>query len=175
MAELAAVLALTPPPRPNQTPAQRFEMVSAPGNDSTKATPTSRPEQSVVTRSHQLVAGFLASQGYTDTLAAFNREAAAALDGVELLTPTEASTDLRDVVADYLTSRMHALAIPAPPLEDELLRLKLESPLPTKITKVIRDGTNVLTVRRGVLPRRAWEGTSGRFKRYVGASTGLML
>ncbi|KAL8280816.1 hypothetical protein RQP46_006820 [Phenoliferia psychrophenolica] len=139
-------------------------MVAAPGDSSTKATPTSVPGQSVITRSHQLIASFLEAEGYTDTLAAFRREASAAFEGVDLLTPAEASTDLREVVEDYLTSRMHALAIPPAPLEDELLRLKLEAPLPTKVIKTIRDGTNVLTCRRGVLPKREWNGASGRFK-----------
>lgn len=142
--------------------------MAEPPVEPTKATATSRPERSVVTRSHQLVASFLQSQGYLDTLAAFKREAAAAFDGVELLTDDMITgADLRDIVADYLTAKMQALAIPPAPLEEELERLEIKSPLPAKITKVIRDGTNVLTVRQGVLPRRNWDSAAGRFNRCV--------
>ena len=142
-------------------------MAVFPGAGPTEAAPTSSSGSSVVTRSHQLVAGFLRSQGYSVTLAAFEREAADALNQVDLLSPTETSTDLRAVVEDFLASRMQALAIPPAPLEDELLQLKLGRPLPTQIIKTVKDGTNVLTARGGVLPRRKWDGVAGQFIRCV--------
>ncbi|KAK4696783.1 hypothetical protein P7C70_g8317, partial [Phenoliferia sp. Uapishka_3] len=139
-------------------------MISSPSSTSTSAPTTSRPQDSIITRSHVIILRFLESQGYIDTLSAFKREASSALSDVDLLSETDASTDLREVVEDYLAKRFNALEIPTAPLEEELQKLRCTGVVPNKVVKVIRDGTNVLSVRKGVLPRRSWDSQVGRFK-----------
>lgn len=99
--------------------------------------------------------------GYTETLAAFQRESA-----VELLEGTAASApDLREVVEDFLASRLQSLEIKQAPLEQALTDLAIKHALEDlKVVATIRETTNVLSVKSGVLPKRSWDTVAGRFK-----------
>ncbi|KAI5475485.1 WD40 repeat containing protein [Pseudohyphozyma bogoriensis] len=125
-----------------------------------------RSTASPLTQSHLLIARFLRSQGYNDTLAAFKREAAAVFlsDPLDLDADANKAPDLREVVEDYLTSRMASLELPPLPLEEELEKLEVTVKIPTKVVQTIRDSTNVLTVQSGVLPQRHWDTSTSQFK-----------
>lgn len=132
----------------------------------TALAPTSRPDLSTTTRSHALVASFLASQGYTDTLAAFKRDCADQyeVDGDD--EPKE-ELDLREVVEEFLTTRMKSIAIAPAPLDDKLEGMVVKMVLPDRISRTVRLPTNVLSVSPGSLPTRNWDSTAGRFKACV--------
>ncbi|ORY87476.1 WD40-repeat-containing domain protein [Leucosporidium creatinivorum] len=116
---------------------------------------------------HKLVARFLLQAGYKDTLESFQRESA--VEHPELNLQSDASLvssqpDLRDVVEAWISSRIASLSIAPAPLEAELHDLELTAAIPEKVTTAIRDGTNVLSVKPGVFPKRTWDSTELRFK-----------
>jgi hypothetical protein len=150
----------------NDTPRLPELTMTSNSAEATALAPTSRPDLSTTTRSHALVASFLASQGYTDTLAAFKRECSDQyeVDGED--EPKEV-LDLREVVEEFLTTRMKSVAIAPAPLEDKLDTMVVKMALPDRISRTIRLPTNVLSVSPGSLPARNWDPTVGLFKRCV--------
>ncbi|KAM0748285.1 WD40 repeat-like protein [Meredithblackwellia eburnea MCA 4105] len=144
-------------------------------------TPVPQPaplsEKEVTKQSLRVVAHFLDVNGYQDTLAAFKREAEHEFKvkraGEENLEPDEdqiwsdltSVSDLRHIVEDYLErKRRAALVAPsAAKVEEQFAKMTIKTPLPTKVTKTIRDTTNVLTLQNGTLPRRRWDSSAGRF------------
>ncbi|GAA5828733.1 hypothetical protein JCM11251_005855 [Rhodosporidiobolus azoricus] len=121
--------------------------------------------------SHRLVASFLRSMGYSDTLEALLRESSSTDERLPGLierpsTAFGAGHDLQDVVEEYLASRLarSKLEDPTAPLVDNLKRLELKGKLPDRVKTAITDGSNVLTVQRGILPKRSWDSDELRFR-----------
>lgn len=142
----------------------------APPPSEPQATNAHAETNDLITQSHNLVARWLRSQGYHDTLAAFKRETLASYSEALHLEleddegQSNKGPDLREVVEEFLSSRMQALQLPQAPLDEELGKIEVTMQLPEKVGKTIRDSTNVLTVRPGVFPQRSWDAVAGHFK-----------
>lgn len=124
---------------------------------------------------HRLVHRFLLNHGYTDSAAAFEREATRANHRFTSAArnPGEAGHDLQDVVDDWVANRLARLKVddPTATLKDQLDQLELDpDELPREEVQVrtaIRDASNVLSVKRAMVPRREWDSQQLRFVRSV--------
>ncbi|BGP24940.1 WD40 repeat containing protein [Rhodotorula toruloides] len=122
---------------------------------------------------HRLVARFLRSQGYSAALDSFINEVSHAHPRLPCLldadpTAGDAGEDLQDLVENAVAARLARLRVddPTSSLRDQLVGLELkEVELPKcKARTVVREMSNVLTVQRGVLPKREWDTQQHRFQ-----------
>lgn len=130
--------------------------------------------------------------GYNATLAAFQRESLAEHPEL-ILDDTARGPDLKEVVEDYISSRIASLSVAPAPLEAELDNLEPPAVIPSKVrdsevgllsallcadmsvlqvVTAIRDHTNVLSVKPGVFPRRTWNSAELKFTRLVAPKVG---
>lgn len=133
----------------------------------------------VSVEAHALIARFLDRSGYRDSLAAFARDAkhGAGIDVEQLLAsecsqPTAAaatSTDIRDLVERFQSASLARQLKPRQDddaqgtLEQSLAQLRVDPRLlPRRVTRTIRDASNVLSVQHVALPRRTFDSASGR-------------
>ncbi|GAA5985475.1 hypothetical protein JCM11641_007080 [Rhodosporidiobolus odoratus] len=117
---------------------------------------------------HRLIARFLRSHNYHDALSSFLREAAEANPRLTRLDApsTDGGHDFQDIVEDWVGNRLARLKVddPTTPLLDQMAKLELLGKLPDVVRTAFKETTNVLTVNRGVLPRRSWDSSELRFK-----------
>ncbi|GAA5886717.1 hypothetical protein JCM5296_006380 [Sporobolomyces johnsonii] len=123
-------------------------------------------------QSHLLVARFLHAQGYSSTLSSFAAEAHArhpALRLPALDSPAHSveGDDWNDVVEEWIARRMSRLKVndDGERIRDQLETLELEDALlPSKVETVVREGSNLLAIKKGVLPRKRWDSAELQFK-----------
>ncbi|GAA6028276.1 hypothetical protein JCM8097_006952 [Rhodosporidiobolus ruineniae] len=121
---------------------------------------------------HRLVAGFLRSHGYTKTLDALLNESISTNPRLPVLIEHSGAADdsgvgLEDVVEYLLAARLARAKLddPAAPLRDDLNQLHLvDNALPKKVRTAVSEASNVLTVKKGVLPKRSWDSAELRFR-----------
>lgn len=110
------------------------------GNAKLGCSPTAMSQQ-MITTINRIVGAYLTQQGYTDSLAAFEKETSLSIDSSAPPRP-----DLRELVQEYLAKEKASLAIPPPPIEEELKKLQLTARIPDQIAQTIKEATNVLSV-----------------------------
>jgi hypothetical protein len=122
---------------------------------------------------HRLVARFLRSQGYAAALETFISESSNSHPRLPFLLDADpaagdAGEDLQDLVENTLAARLARLRVDdaASSLRERLAGLEVkEAELPKgKARTAVRETSNVLTVQRGVLPRREWDTQQHRFR-----------
>ncbi|GAA6047451.1 hypothetical protein JCM3770_001311 [Rhodotorula araucariae] len=124
---------------------------------------------------HRLVAHFLRSHRYSASLASFLDDSAETHPRLAHVlhleetagSPRHAGQDLQDVVDSWVASRMARLKVddPTQSLRDNLDGLEYsDSGEPAPARTAFREPSNVLTVTRGILPRRQWDSSELRFR-----------
>ncbi|GAA5854313.1 hypothetical protein JCM8547_001778 [Rhodosporidiobolus lusitaniae] len=120
---------------------------------------------------HRLVYHFLRSHNYSAAADSLLHDdhlpprLAARLQRPEPVT-TGGGHGLTDIVEDWLAARLSRTKLddPSAPLLEEIQRLELKGKLPEHVRTAVRESTNVLTVKRGALPKRSWDSDELRFK-----------
>lgn len=125
---------------------------------------------------HRLVARFLQHHSYTAALDAFLSDSAQTHPRLSsVLNRDEPSTgeDLQDVVDDWMATRLARLRVsdPSVTLREQLEQLAYSETRVKPARTALREATNVLTVTRGVLPRRQWDSSELRFRTCVSSRT----
>jgi hypothetical protein len=118
---------------------------------------------------YQLIASFLTSKGHTSTLSSLLEEVPPQI-AQQLQRPSfqqGGGHNLTDVVEDLISARLSRakLADSTTPLLDQLNELKVGT-VPDKVSTAVRESSNVLVVKRGVLPKRSWDSDELRFRRW---------
>ncbi|GAA5928945.1 hypothetical protein JCM1841_006424 [Sporobolomyces salmonicolor] len=129
-------------------------------------------ESDAVYQSHLLVARFLHAQGYSSTLSSFAAEAhsrhpALRLPALDSSSQSVEGDDWNDVVEEWIARRMTRLKVndEGERIMDQLEGLEFENAvLPTKVETVVREGSNLLAVKKGVMPRKKWDSAELQFK-----------
>ncbi|GAA6062307.1 hypothetical protein JCM10212_006859 [Sporobolomyces blumeae] len=131
---------------------------------------TSTPRDAT-TEAHRLVARFLHHQSYSNTLAAFLDEASTKHPNLSLrsiaTSSTDDSTDWNDLVESWIARDVSERKAndPDSSLADRLdhVHLPEDVVVPSKVRTVIKEASNVLTVKSGTYVRKEWDSTALRF------------
>ena len=127
-------------------------------------------------QAHILIARFLSHQNYTATLSSFLSESTSANPQLRLSSNTHGDgqgEDWNDLVEDWIARKVSRIKLQDQDskLEEELKNLESSSSnifdrqrLPSRVKTVVKEATNVLNVKQGVLPRKEWDSIKLEFR-----------
>ncbi|GAA5959061.1 hypothetical protein JCM3765_006327 [Sporobolomyces pararoseus] len=126
-------------------------------------------------QAHILIARFLSHQNYSATLSAFLSESTSKNPQLRFTSQTAErdrdGQDWNDLVEDWIARKISQVKLQDQDsqLEEELKSLESSNILdqqriPNRVKTVIKEATNVLNVKQGVLPRKEWDSIKLEFK-----------
>jgi hypothetical protein len=121
---------------------------------------------------HLLIARFLSHQDYSATLSSFLSEATSKHPQLRLHpnAKQQDGEDWNDLVEEWIARKVSNIKLQDEDgkLQEMLNHLEAndtdEARMPEKVRTIVKEATNVLNVRRGILPKKEWDSATLEFK-----------